>query len=205
MGKRNRSRRPARRAPFKEVKPLLLVVTEGAVTEPEYLNGFARWCANPRVEIVVEPGAGAPKSIAKTAKRLKQAAEKRARGEKDDNLRYDEVWCVFDVDDHPGLPEAKQIAASNGLELAISNPCIELWLLLHFREQPGMQSRDQLMALLKSDLPDYDKHVDFKIYQARYDGAAERARRLEQECVRDDEEGRNPSTGFWRLTASIQR
>jgi hypothetical protein len=30
------------------------------------------------------------------------------------------VWCVFDVDIHPNLPEAKQQARDNGLSLAIS-------------------------------------------------------------------------------------
>ncbi len=205
MAKGNRSRRPARRAPFKEVKPLLLVVTEGEVTEPEYLAGFVRWCANPRVHVVVEPGAGVPKTIVESAKRLKQEAEARARGEKDDNLRYDEVWCVFDVDDHPALNDARQIAESQALRLAVSNPCIELWLLLHFQDQPGLKRRDQVVSLLKKHLPSYDKHVDFRDYQALYDQAEQRAKRLEEECNRSGEDGRNPSTGFWKLTLSIRQ
>jgi hypothetical protein len=46
----------------------------------------------------------------------------------------DEVWCVFDVDEHPKLAEARDQANANGIQLAVSNPCFELWLLLHFQE-----------------------------------------------------------------------
>ena len=205
MGKKDRIRRPARRRPFKDIKPLILVVTEGEVTEPQYLAAFARWCTNPRVEVVVESGAGVPKTIVDTAKRLKQEAEKRADGEQDDHLRYDEVWCVFDVDDHPGLDDARQTAGSNGLRLAVSNPSIELWLLLHFRDQPGMQYRDKIKTLLKSYVPGYNKHVDFRLYQPHYQDAEDRARRLEEICINDGEEGRNPSTSFWRLTSRIRQ
>ena len=126
MKKRDRNRSQARRSAFKESKPVILVVTEGAVTEPEYLRGLARASRNPRVRIVVIEGAGVPRTIVETAVERKDAAEIRAKREGDQNLIYDEVWCVFDVDQHPRIPEAMQMARDNGIELAISNPCIEL-------------------------------------------------------------------------------
>jgi hypothetical protein len=204
MGRRHRERRPARRAPHRDPKPLVLVVCEGAVTEPEYLQGFRTACSNPRVSIEVYPGKGVPKTIVEVAKEHKKRAELRAQRERDENLRYDSVWCVFDFDDHPAIPDATQMARDNAIDLAVSNPCIELWLLLHFQDQPGMQHRDKVDALLKRHVPDYDKHIDFAAYERGYCDAVKRARRLDADAERDNEPGRNPTTGVWRLTESIR-
>lgn len=203
MGKRNRSRKPGRQKPTKDPKPIIFVVCEGEVTEPEYLRGFNKHCRNPRVRIF--DGGGVPRTIVERAKEIKQKAEKRARAEKDENLRYDEVWCVFDVDEHPSVEDAKQMAKENELELAISNPCIELWLLLHFRESPGMQDRHKLLEMMKKYIADYNKHVNFdRDYAAGYDDARTRAEKLDEQAALDHEENRNPTTGLWRLTESIR-
>ena len=204
MRKSERSRRPARREPYRDVKQIMLVVTEGHVTEPEYLHGFAKAMQNSRVHIKVVGGAGAPRTIVESAKALKREAEKRARQEKDENLRYDSVWCVFDVDQHPNIPDAMQMARDNGMELAISNPCIELWLWLHFADQPGLRDRNQLQHMIKQHVANYDKHVEYSKYAAGYQDAVRRAERLESDATADREEGRNPTTGVWRLTESIR-
>ena len=75
-------------------------------------------------------------------------------------LDYDQVWCVFDRDDHPHFDEAIKMARDNGLDLAVSNPSMELWLLLHFRDNPGMQHRREVRRMLKEHVPKYDKGVD---------------------------------------------
>ena len=74
----------------------------------------------------ISPG-GEPKALVQRAVEKKKDAERLARSQKDSNLRYDQVWCVFDIDEHRLIPEAKQQAVANGIELAISNPCFELW------------------------------------------------------------------------------
>lgn len=205
MGKRDRKRRPARRAPFKDAKPIVLIVAEGEKTEPQYLKGFADAARNSRVRIKVVGGAGAPKTMVDTAKEMKNDAEKQAKREKDDNLLYDKVWCVFDFDDHPNIPDARQLARDNGIDLAISNPCFELWLWLHFAEQPGMQDRHVMQKMMKQYVTGYGKHVDYSSDYARgYEEAVRRARRLDEDAEADNEEGRNPTTGVWRLTVSIR-
>jgi hypothetical protein len=205
VGKRDRARRPARQQPHLQAKPLVLIVTEGSVTEPEYFQGFAKSFHNPRVRIEVVGGAGVPKTIVESAKERKQDAETRARRENDENLRYDQVWCVFDVDQHPKIPDAKQMARDNGIELAISNPCIELWLWLHFAEQPGMRDRRDLQRMMAQHIRNYDKHVNYSDYASGYESAVQRASRLDAEAEADNDEGRNPSTGVWLLTESIRR
>lgn len=202
--RRNRRRRPARRSPSRDPKPLILCVCEGKVTEPEYLKGFVAHCRNPRVEVDIDAGQGVPRTLVEQAKRRKQAAEKEARQQKDDNFKFDQVWCVCDVDEHPNLHEAQVMARDNGIKLAVSNPCFELWLILHFRESPGAQHRHRMTEILKAHLPGYDKHVDFVQVASGYEEAVQRAGRLDRMAAEDREAGRNPSTGVWRLTESIR-
>jgi len=201
---RNRPRRPGRRPPFRDVKPRILIVSEGEVTEPEYFKGFIKACRNPRVEIVIAPEQGVPKSCVSVAKERKQKAEADARREKDDNLAYDSVWCVFDVDEHPQVGEAKKMAQDNDIRLAVSNPCIELWLLLHFRDNPGMKSRHQIKEMLTYHVPGYNKHVNYETYAAGYSLAAVRAERMDQAAENAGESGRNPTTGVYQLTNLIR-
>jgi hypothetical protein len=203
--RRNRNRRPARRAPFLEPKPRILVVCEGEITEPQYLTGFKNAWHNPRVDVEIHPRHGVdPKTLVEEAKKRKQAADRAAENEEDENLRYDSVWAVFDRDDHAHIPDAVQMARDNGIELAISNPSFELWLLLHFRESPGMKDRKAVVNLLKKHVKHYDKSVDFEQYRDGYDQAARRAQNLQNQAIADGDPTRNPTTGVHKLTESIR-
>ena len=51
----------------------------------------------------------------------------------------DELWLVLDTDRWSAaqLREVDQISRENGWNLAISNPCFELWLYLHYADMPA--------------------------------------------------------------------
>ena len=202
--RRNRPRRPARRDPWRDPKPLILCVCEGKKTEPQYLKAFTAYCRNPRVRLQVEPGPGVPRTLVDRAKLMKRDAERESKRQKDGWLAFDEVWCVFDVDEHPRLDEARVMARDNGISLAVSNPSFELWLLLHFRDDPGAQTRDTLLESLKAFIPDYDKNIQFQHWENGYSQAVTRARTLDKIAFDAGQEGRNPTTGVWRLTESIR-
>ncbi len=178
---------------------------EGEVTEPSYINGFKRWCRNPLVEVEIPNLHGVPRTLVEAAKERKHEAERQARRQRDDNLLYDEVWCVPDVDEHPKLHEAWQMARDNGIELAISNPCFELWLLLHFRESPGARHRHDLQRMMRDHVDGYDKHLEFSTFAKAYEVARGRAARIQERADEDEEPHRNPTTGVYRLTESIAR
>ncbi|MBL4884189.1 MAG: RloB domain-containing protein [Planctomycetaceae bacterium] len=203
--KRNRDRKPARGKPYRDPKPISLIITEGENTEPEYLSGFKKVYKNSRVDIEFGgEGVTAPMSLVQRAKEKKKAAEKQAKREKDDNLKYDEVWCVFDVDEHLKIPDAKQMARDNDIKFVISNPCFEIWLWLHFAEQPGIQDRHKLQKKMKKHISKYDKHVNYADYQDGYEKAVKRAQRLSEDAFSDKEEEVNPSTSVWILTENIR-
>lgn len=194
-----------RRRAFTEPRPSVLICCEGKVTEPSYLNGLKnelriRLC---RVEVV--PAGPNPKTIVDYAVEKKQESEHRAQREKDENLKYDEVWCVFDVDSHHHIPEAKQKASANGVELAISNPCFELWLLLHFKDQRAHIERHDVQSACRECMPGYDKNVPFHKVFPHYESAVQRTVELNKWQESRGCAGGNPSTGVHRLTERITK
>ena len=199
----NRDRRPGRREPFRTPKPTILIVCEGEVTEKQYIEKLAEHHRNSRVTVKFAKEHGDPKTLVDTAKSLKQAAEKAARREHDANIKYDSVWCMFDIDEHLYVHEAREMASANGIRLAISNPCIELWLYMHLQPPPGMQHRHVMQGMLKALIPDYDKHVDFEKYAAGYDLAVTGAKQLDNLAASMKDRGRNPTTNVYELTESI--
>jgi hypothetical protein len=202
--RRDRERKPGRRVPFREPKSTILIVCEGSVTEPEYFNSFKRICKNSRVTIQIAGGQGVPLTVVRKAKELKDAVARRAKQERDENIAFDSVWCVYDIDNHPHHHEAREMAIANDINLAISNPCFELWLLLHFRDNPGAIDTADLRSMLKQFDPDYDKHVSHSNYIEQYDNAFVRAKRMEETAVARGEAGGNPSTAVYKLTAAIR-
>jgi hypothetical protein len=201
--RRNRERRPGRRPPFRPPRPRILVVCEGEVTEPEYLRAFQAACRNPRVDILIHPVRSIPSNLVHVAERRKREADQRAVKEQDDNLIFDEVWCVFDVDEHPRIPEALDLARRNGISVAMSNPCFELWLLLHVQDCPGPRPRGTIQRLA-DECRVRGKHINFAVLAPGYEDAVTRAMRLESDAASMGEPGRNPTTGVWRLTRSIE-
>jgi hypothetical protein len=199
----NRERRRGRRAPFRDPRPIILIVCEGARTERQYFEKFALHHQNARIKVRVSNKTGVPLTLVRAAKEHKDESEDAARRQRDQNLAFDSVWCVFDIDEHPHIHEAREMAVSNGIDLAISNPCFELWLVLHHRESPGMTHRQDMQALLRNFIADYDKHVDFNRYTTGYPDAVARARRLDTLALQVGEPGRNPTSNVYRLTELI--
>lgn len=201
--RRDRPRRPARSTASREPKRRLLVVCEGARTEPDYIDGFARVHRRAIVELKVRKGAGAPITIVTTAKSLRDAGAAKAKN--DPNEAFDEVWCVFDRDEHPSFKEAIDMAQANGMGLAVSNPCFELWLVLHFRDSPGERHRHHVQQMLRDNyLRGYDKKLDFADVAEGVEQATRRAKRLLADALElGDDPFKNPTTSVYRLTDSI--
>jgi hypothetical protein len=182
----------------------VLVCCEGKVTEPSYFNALKQMGHNSLLHVEVKPGGMAPKTLVDFAVDLKQEAETEARRGSDDNLKYDEVWCVFDVDAHERLPDAKQKANANRIELAISNPCFELWLLLHFQDQRQHIERHQAQSACRSHMPGYQKEVPFELVYPHHQEAVDRAVALDEWQEQQGRPGGNPSTGVHLLTERIR-
>ncbi|CAM3766465.1 RloB family protein [Nocardiopsis rhodophaea] len=62
-------------------------------------------------------------------------AERQARqsGLRPDDWNWPQVWCLFDRDQHKDIPVACAMARREGVRVAYSHPCFELWRLLHYQ------------------------------------------------------------------------
>ncbi|WP_153819652.1 RloB domain-containing protein [Polyangium spumosum] len=206
----SRGRRDAdirRHKPKREPKHRILIVAEGKATERHYFSAFRQKVKNPLVHVEVARETGVPVTVVEIAKRERDIAAQRAKEEKDENLLWNEVWAVIDVDEHPNLEAAQKAATESSIRMAVSNPCFELWLLLHFQDQRAHIHRHKAQSMMRQHLPDYDKVLDGKSFDrihAGYEDALRRARELAEEAARHGSPGRNPSTGVPALTESIR-
>jgi hypothetical protein len=191
-----------RRAAFREPLPRILIVCEGTRTEPGYFQQ-KRHLDRSVIELDLRPG-GTPRVLVQRAAELKREAERKARSRRDVNLRFDEVWCVFDIDEHPFIPEALQQAADNQIRVAVSNPCFELWVLLHFREQRAFIDRGSVQRACREYLRDYEKRLPCDLLQPFYGDAVRRALELERWQLTRQSAGANPTTNVYMLTERIK-
>lgn len=194
-------RRPYR---LRQRRRRFLIYCEGEVTEPAYLLDIRNYLRSPLIDIVIGPKYGRdPKGLVELAIAHRARARRQARLEGDENLLYDEVWCVCDVDEHRRLPDARQQARAHSIELAISNPCIELWFLLHFSNRSAYIERKAAQSALKARVPGYEKEIDFSVLKGKCGKAKSRAEQLDARAARIGDQYGNPTTGMWRLVARL--
>ena len=187
------------------VKPqkLLLIVSEGEVTEVDYFDGLIVYAKNPLVRIQSIGLGSQTLRLVPRAKEVFTTIQATAAIEENTDLIPDKVWCVFDKDDKTDIGEALIMAAANNFSVAFSNPNFEVWLLMHFDNPPGAQHREQIRKLLCKHVPGYKKHVDFEDYVAGYQNVVQRAVAIEKRPDDEEQWQRNPSSGVFHLTREI--
>jgi len=198
------SGRPRRVAGNLATRREILVFTEGEKTEDGYLLPWRRTYRD-TVLLEIDPFHGVPQSLVEQAIATKKAEardERRGRGR-----AHDEIWCVFDIDAHPNVPEAIRLAQTHGIGLAISNPCIELWFILHFQDQTAYLSRHDAQSAAAA-LLGCGKVLTRAAMDLLYDGyedARDRAQRLDAKHDGDGSPpGSNPSSSVWTLIEAIR-
>lgn len=196
-----------RRVATRRPRKTFLIFCEGERTEPEYLNALKRQpsvrdVAAVDLRVVTGHGRSAPRALAA------MAIDARSRA-MDEDAEIDEFWCVFDVEwpeNHPGLQDAIEEAGQNSIQVAVSNPCFELWLILHFQDRSAWLDTAEACRLRQRLDRSTDKGIDAAKYMPLTAVAARRAARLderhEQNGTRFPED--NPSSGMHRLLAAIE-
>lgn len=158
-----------------------------------------------RVIVTVDEFHGTPLQLVKTAAAQRSADLRTARRGK--GKAYDQYWCVFDIDEHPYVDQALQLAASSQISIAVTNPCIELWFLLHFQDQTADLHRRKAQEI-SSDLLGCAKvptAAALTQLVGRYEDARRRAQALDRKHKLDGSPARsNPSSNLWCLVDQIR-
>lgn len=206
--RRDRERSLKRRVAVRQPRKTILIFCEGERTEPEYLDALKRqsWVRDvAAVDLRVKTGHGGG-SVPTTLVSLAADARRKAL---DEEGEIDEFWCVFDVEwpqNHPRLRDAIEQARQGGIELAISNPCFELWLVLHFQDHSSWLDNDHARRLRQNLDGSDNKGIDAFVYMPLVRDAARRAKGLDE---RHRQSGTtlphdNPSSGMHRLIVNIE-
>ena len=199
-----------RRKPFRDPKRRFVLFCEGSKTEPAYFNAIRLACSSTMIAVMTHGGVGVPYTIAMRA--VQYAREHRLGRHGRDRLNSfeagDQVWAVFDRDDHPRFKEAVHLCGDHGVHVARSNPCFELWLILHERDYSRPNHRRALQAELNRLRPEYDRHgaktPDCNNLVLRVRDAERRAERLLINRETAGDPFGNPSTTVGRLTRAIR-
>ena len=172
------------------MRKIILVICEGETeTEESYVNLLRNWYKLP-IKIVshVAGTRVSPSFVEKRTNELKISRE--------DNVQ---AYLMYDMDVEAINMKVRLCKA----DLLLSNPCFELWLLLHAKDQRSAVSSDEVIKALRDSNPVWqryaksvftDKQKDFlKEYTPI---AIDRAMHLA--------EFDNPSSGVYKLIRKLE-
>jgi hypothetical protein len=157
----------------RDVRPVFLIAPEGKNTEPDYFRIILPNCypnIRPNIRILM---AGEKRERGVIQGNDPRKLKKRLQGElrKFKGVRC-EGWIVLDRDRGSWTVEqlneiAQWVNAENKKNekkeepvihgIALSNPCFEFWLLLHFEENIGTLDNNQCQSMWKKKVEHYDE------------------------------------------------
>ena len=198
------NRRPRRR---------FYIFSEGKNTEKDYFKCLEIELGHRGTMIDYHGPLGVPKSVTEKAIEFARGrglvkTKGRRRKKLDSYEENDEVWAVFDRDEHPAFKEAIEDCRGAGVPFAYSDPCFELWLLLHLLPYDAPCHRHKVQKELRRQLNGYDhnsgKTADFGPLIESLESAEDRAERQRDDRRKEGMEDGNPSTNVYELTRAIK-
>ena len=199
-------RRKAKRSSYDKV----LIICEGEKTEPNYFNECIQYYKLNTANVEVDGSCGSsPKSVFQRALELWEIEDRRGDP-------YDRVYCVFDRDTHETYEETvRKISEHSPRDIfhaAVSVPCFEYWLLLHFKftakpyaATEKLSVAGEVLKELKEAMPDYEKGSKniFSSLSSQIEFAKENAARSLQHANSNHTD--NPTTCIHDLIDYLQK
>jgi RloB-like protein len=128
---------------------------------------------------------------------------------------FDKVYCAIDRDEHDSFDEAFALAERAGVEVIVSYPSYEFWLLLHFRltRAPhkavgNLSAGERMVKALRAEpgMAQYQKggaESHFGALIDRLPVARSRAKTVLDQAMQDEE--MNPSTHLHLLIEVLEK
>lgn len=176
----------------------LYIFCEGLKTEPNYLENYISNTDSKKKEVIEVPRTrkNTPVQLVDEAIKKKKSAE---------SAEGDEFWVVYDRESV--IKYKKELhdkawdkARANGINVAISNVCFEVWILLHFEysakpysSYDDLISNSNLKANLKRlGIEKYEKGCKDIYFYVRggLSNARKRAKRLNEEMEKTSKSDR---------------
>ena len=175
-------------SPSMWMRKIALVICEGE-TEACYINLLKAWYKSPiRIVSHIEGTKITQSLVEKRAKELKISPRDKVR-----------AFLMYDMD----VQTINEKLLKCKAEMLLSNPCFEIWLLLHAKDQKTAISSDIVIKELKKCAPVWKNYTKSaftdtqKIFlNSNTDVAVARAKELQ--------EFQNPSTGVYKLIEHLK-
>lgn len=192
----------------------ILIVSEGAKTEPNYFceirAAFRLHTTN--VEVRHCEIGTSPIQVVQYAESLFRNGDRHKRIQA---RAFEQVYAVFDRDDHDSYFDALRYARAldgqlkNDIKQSVafravaSVPNFELWLLLHYAQIHAPVHRDEVIRRLKEHVPQYRKgmHDAFAVTRRNLSTATRRAVELSRRFTADM--APEPYTGVGELVTRL--
>ncbi|MFM7599936.1 MAG: RloB family protein [Pseudanabaena sp.] len=174
MRKINRTKLLDRKHDRRSAK-LFVIATERKDTEKQYFEMFGSRKVKVEILATGDDNKSAPEYVLERLDKFKDLY---------DFDEEDEFWLVLDVDrwiKKDQLIAVCRQAKQKGYQLAISNPCFEIWLCLHFGDlHPENKTCKHFGARLKAILGGYNKsNLDVAVYKPNVIDAIARSQSLD--------------------------
>ena len=198
-----KKQRNARVSNKRDIKNKILIVCEGEKTEVNYFKEIRieKRIPDKLVQIKNCSLGTNPKKVLECA--IKESGYKRGKFE-----NFDEVWIAIDRDEHQDFAQTILEANSKNINVACSNPCFELWLLLHFENQTAHIERQNVISKLSKHMS-YAKNMNSSYFatKEKLQFATENAKKLilkhKIDCEKFDNCECNPMTTMQELVEKI--
>ncbi len=159
--KSSENRRVSRGIPQINISKIL-IITEGYVEESYFkaINNFYK--KNYREKIIeIKPVCSGYGTDVRNIIRFATDEKK-----KYDSKEFKSIWCVFDTDTgnntETNLLEGLSQAYKKKIKIAISNPCFEVWILMHYiRTSSLIPNGQKAKTILKTKIQNYDSSENY--------------------------------------------
>ena len=122
---------------------LIVIASEGKDTERIYFKALAKEYSNPRVHVHILKRSKEEQNNSSPVHVLNQLNNYKRQYELEDD---DELWLVVDKDrwtDAMLSQVATECTQKLSMHMALSNPCFELWLLLHLEDVASLTEEER--------------------------------------------------------------
>jgi len=164
MAKR-RTRSRASKSKKLEPRKRIIIATEGSKTEQQYFNTLKKELRLGNVELLKKGTKSSPDQAVKRLDKYKETYSRELN-------KHDELWLVIDNDgrSEQTLNKVLEQAKQNKYHLADSNPCFELWLLLHYESLDRLRGLEGSAATggcasVEKELKKFDETYDKSRYE----------------------------------------
>lgn len=144
----------------RSVKPVLLLEVEGKTNQTErlYFQSFSNQ-SSPFIVRILKSGDTDPVRMSKA---IRKAWETRDLSADDGDIGFVITDLDLDHDKEIKLQEAERQLENVPINLCVSNPCFEIWYLLHFEYSThGFSNNSEVINNLKKYIPKYQKNGDY--------------------------------------------